>query len=76
MEIEILAVGTEVTIDKDIPAHVRRVEIRGINHQQISYECVWWDERVRKAEWLERDEIKPRAEHKTVRIRPRGIAAA
>lgn len=75
MEIEALAIGTEVTIDGDIPATVRRIEIRGLgDNKLISYECVWWDERVRKTEWLEFDEIKPKAGHKTVTIRPRTLA--
>lgn len=72
MEIEVLAIGTEVTIDGDIPAVIRRIEIRGMgDNKLISYECVWWDERVRKTEWLEADEMKPKGEHKTIAIRPR-----
>lgn len=55
--IEVLAIGTRVTIDAEIPATIRRIEIRGPQHDQISYECVWWDERTRKSEWLSPDEL-------------------
>jgi len=56
-EIEVLSIGTPVTIDGDLPATIRRIEIRGVEHNLISYECVWWDGRNRKAAWLERDEF-------------------
>lgn len=72
MDIEVLAIGTEVTIDGDIPATVRGVTICG--EHWIKYLCVWWDERNRKEDWFTADEIKPKAEHKTVTIRPRGLA--
>jgi hypothetical protein len=72
MEIEVLAIGTEVTIDGEIPATIRGICIR--SESNITYECVWWDERSRKIEWLTVDEIKPKSEHKAITIRPRGLA--
>jgi hypothetical protein len=54
-EIEVLAIGTEVTIDGDIPAVIRGITI--YSPEWIKYECVWWDERSRKEEWLTIDEI-------------------
>lgn len=72
MEIEVLAIGTEVTIDGDIPATIRAIAV--YSEHWIKYLCVWWNERERKEEWLTATEIKPKVEHKTVTIRPRGTA--
>ena len=58
-EIEVIANGTPVKIDKDIQARTRRIEIRGTDHSLVSYECAWFDGRTRKVSWLESDEFKP-----------------
>ena len=50
MEIEVLAIGTEVLVDRDIPAAIRGVTI--YNQHWIKYLVVWWDERKRFEEWL------------------------
>jgi len=55
-EVEVLAIGTHVIIDGDIPATVRGIWIRAANY--IQYDCVWWDERSRKSDWLTIDEIQ------------------
>ena len=55
-EIQVLAIGTDVTIDGDIPATIRAVTI--YSETWIKYLCVWWDERTRKEEWLTADEIQ------------------
>ena len=64
--IEVLAIGTQVVIDAEIPATIRAVTIYSPTH--IKYLCVWWDERSRREEWLLPDEIKPQADHRTARI--------
>lgn len=56
-EIQVIAIGTSVIIDGDIPAVVRAVTI--YSDTWIKYLCVWWDERTRKEEWLTADEIQP-----------------
>jgi hypothetical protein len=55
-EISVLAIGTQVTIDGDIPATIRAVTI--YSNTWVKYCCVWWDERTRREEWLTRDEIQ------------------
>lgn len=67
--IEVFPIGTHVTIDGDIPATIRGITI--YSEHWVKYQCVWWDERVRKEEWLAEDEIKPEAEHRKVSIQER-----
>lgn len=55
-DIEVLPIGTSVIIDGDIPAVIRGITI--YSEHWIKYDCVWWDERTRKDEWLTVDEIK------------------
>lgn len=55
-EIQVLAIGTTVIVDGEIPAVIRGVSIRGPH--RVSYDCVWWDERTRKSEWLDADEFE------------------
>jgi hypothetical protein len=64
--VEVLAIGTSVTIDGDIPATIRAVTI--YSEHWVKYLCVWWDERSRREEWLLADEIKPQADHRTARV--------
>lgn len=54
--IEALAIGTQVYLDKNIPATVTAVCVRGDNH--LIYEVTWWSERDRKTEWVEPFEIR------------------
>lgn len=64
--IEVLSIGSEVVIDGDIPAHVRGITI--YSEHWVKYQCVWWDERTRKEEWLTIDEITPKDPSRTTRI--------
>jgi hypothetical protein len=64
--IEVLAIGTQVIIDGEIPATIRAVTI--YSDTWIKYLCVWWDERTRREEWLLADEIKPQDASRTARI--------
>ena len=57
-ELELIANGTPVKIDRDIQAKTRRIEIRGTDHGLISYEVAWFDGYTRKVSWLERDEFE------------------
>lgn len=68
MGIEVYAIGTQVTIDGDIPAVIRGVTI--YSPAWVKYLCVWWDERQRKEEWLTEDEIAvSEKSHQTVTFR-------
>lgn len=58
MTIEVLANGTEVLIDKEIPAVIRGVTI--YSEHWIKYLVVWWDERKRHEEWLTAEEFEVR----------------
>jgi hypothetical protein len=55
--IEIIPVGSKVFLDGEIAATVQAVEIRGQPHS-LTYQCIWWDDRVRKSEWVRPDEIQ------------------
>jgi hypothetical protein len=56
MTIEVLANGTEVVIDREIPAVIRGVTI--YSEHWIKYLVVWWDERRRFEEWLTTEEFE------------------
>jgi hypothetical protein len=54
-----LDIGSEVIINggANIRARIRAIEIRG-PQRLTSYQCVWWDERTLKSEWLYSDELE------------------
>ena len=54
----LLAIGTKVRIDGDIPATIRAVTI--YSEHWVKYLCVYWDERNRREEWLSPDEFTPK----------------
>ena len=60
MEIEVLALGTEILVDREIPAVIRGITI--YNEHWVKYLVIWWDERKRYEEWLpaEQFEVKTR----------------
>lgn len=58
---EVYEVGTEVLLDNDIPARITAICIKGVEHR-LTYECTWWDERVRKCDWLDPWEITARSD--------------
>jgi hypothetical protein len=62
-EIEVLAIGSSVLVDGDIPARILAFEVRGDG--LVTYQCAWWDERKRQMEWLTEAEIKPRGTERT-----------
>lgn len=64
--IQVYPIGSDVTIDGDIPARIMAFEVRG-TVALITYQCSWWDERTRKTDWFTEAEIKPR---ETVRKHP------
>ena len=66
--IEVFAIGSKVTVDGDIPATIRAIEIRG-EIGLISYQCVWWDERNRRVEWGTASEIQPSNERTQIKFR-------
>lgn len=53
--IECFPIGTRVVLDGEIPALITAINISGEN---LTYQCVWWDERTRKSDWLVAAEIK------------------
>ena len=56
MTIEVLEIGTEVLIDREIPAVIRGITI--YNDHWVKYLVIWWDERKRYEEWLPADEFE------------------
>lgn len=66
--LDVIEIGSFVTLDKDIPATVTAISIRSKAHA-VSYECTWWDERNRKTEWVTPEEVQPRdANRRTLRF--------
>lgn len=54
-QIEVMQVGSPVTLADDIPARITSIKID--DKCRISYECVWWNGQTRNAEWLEQFEV-------------------
>lgn len=65
--IEILEIGSDVVVDGEIPAKIIAVELRGVP-PLITYQCVWWDERARKSEWVTETEVRPKDPARNTRI--------
>ncbi len=53
--IEVMQVGSPVTLSGDIPAIITSIAIDGKCH--ITYQCVWWNGRTRNSEWLKQFEV-------------------
>lgn len=51
-------IGSDGLIGNDIHARIRAIETRG-PQRLVSYQCVWWDDRDLKSEWVYSDEIMP-----------------
>jgi hypothetical protein len=60
MTIEVLAIGTEVRVDREIPATIRGITI--YSEHWVKYLVIWWDERKRHEEWLTADEFQVKTE--------------
>lgn len=56
--LRIYPVDSEVVIGDDIQARITAVCLRGLAGTSVTYECVWWDGRSRRSEWLTESEIK------------------
>ena len=56
-KIEVMPVGSLVTIADDIPATITGIAIDA--KYRITYRCVWWDCQTRTSEWLEKFEVSP-----------------
>lgn len=72
MELVLIGIGTEVLLDGDIPAKVVAISIRG-KENYVAYDCVWWDERQRRQDWIPADQVTIKGEmqigNKTVRFK-------
>jgi hypothetical protein len=55
MQIEVMQVGSRVTLSPDIPARITGIAID--ENCRVTYRCVWWDSRTRRVEWLEEFEV-------------------
>lgn len=65
---EVFEIGTDVLLDGEIPAKITSINIRGAEHR-LTYEVTWWDERNRKAEWVDPFEIRVKdAKKKSLRF--------
>ena len=58
--IEVYPIGSHVCVvrPEEFLAMVVAVSIRG--EGRVSYECVWWDGKTRRCEWLETCEVHSR----------------
>jgi hypothetical protein len=65
---DVFEIGTEVLLDRDIPARVTAICIKGTEHR-LTYEVTWWDERQRKSEWVGPYEIRSKQEAKMRSLR-------
>ncbi len=54
-QIEVMQVGSPVTLSEDIQARITGVMIEENYH--ITYRCVWWEGGTRNVEWLEQFEV-------------------
>ncbi len=54
-QIEVMQVGSPVTLADNIPARITSIAID--EKCRITYLCVWWNGRTRQAEWLEQFEV-------------------
>lgn len=51
-----IRVGSKVAIADGIPAVISSISIE--EGCRIQYQCVWWDGRVRRSEWLNEFEVR------------------
>ena len=55
MQIEVMQVGSPVTLADNIPARITGILIH--DKCRITYECVWWDGQTRTSAYLEEFEV-------------------
>ena len=65
-QIEVMQVGSPVTISDDIPARITGILIG--ENCGIQYQCAWWDGRTRNNEWLEQFEVTGTDEAQNMKI--------
>ncbi len=53
--IELIQVGSPVTVGEDIPATITGIAIDA--KSRVTYRCAWWNGRTREDEWLEQFEV-------------------
>lgn len=58
-------VGSWVMIGDGIPAQVKQI---CIGETGVEYECVWWEMRTRKCEWLSALELKQHPDCKATEV--------
>jgi uncharacterized protein YodC (DUF2158 family) len=75
----VIEIGSPVNIgtaDDPIHAVIQAVSLRGPHGAVAQYECVWWDGKTRKSEWVGEDEIvqasKPIAAKMSIGFAPAG----
>lgn len=59
MTLTVIPIGTPVNVgtpDDPIVATVSAFSVRG-RASSIQYECVWWDGKTRKSEWVDESEL-------------------
>ncbi len=56
MQIELIQVGSPVTVGEDIQATVTGIAIDA--KCRVTYQCAWWNGRDRQSEWLEQFEVQ------------------
>lgn len=65
-QIEIIQVGSPVTIADDIPAKITGILIN--DKCRVTYQCVWWDGQARNSGWLEEFEVTRADETKRMAV--------
>ncbi len=55
MQVEVIQVGSPVTLADNIPATITGILIH--DKCRVTYQCAWWDGQARMSEWLEEFEV-------------------
>lgn len=55
MQIKVIQVGSPITLADNIPAVITGILIN--DKCRVTYQCIWWDDQIRKCEWLEEFEV-------------------
>ncbi len=55
MQIEVIQVGSPVTLADNIPARITAILIN--DKCRVTYQCVWWDGQTRHSEYVEEFEV-------------------
>lgn len=63
--IDVIAAGSQVTIDGNVSGHVSAVIVR---EHDVAYECIWWRDGNRNCAVLEAWEVQPEGKIERLRI--------